>query len=151
MATPQQQAEALMIGKHTLHGQWTPDKIGKPLEYFALRETFLDCRGNLKIHPGSEWGWFVSVITMSHDITEGHYSDKAAPRTVTVDEGAWICSRALLYNCHVQHHAIVACGAVVRNMTVEPYTIVEGNPARVTRRFVDGQWVPVESSNEHEQ
>jgi len=133
-----------MFGKHRIHGSWTPEKIGKPLEYFALRETFLDCRGELKIAPTSEWGWYVAVITASHDISSGQYTDGAVNRSVIVDEYAWIGSFALLYNCHIQHHAIVACGAVVRNMTVEPWTIVEGNPAVPTRRFVDGQWVKIE-------
>jgi acetyltransferase-like isoleucine patch superfamily enzyme len=133
-----------MTGKHALHGKWTPAMIGKPLEYFALREAFIDCRGTLKIHPTSEWGWYVTVITRSHDVSGGQYSKETVDRPVTVDEHAWICSRALLYNCHIQHHAIVACGAVVRNMTVEPYTVVEGNPAVPVRRFVDGQWVPIE-------
>jgi len=27
---------------------------------------------------------------------------------------------------------------------VEPFEMVEGNPARVVKRYEDGQWVPVE-------
>jgi len=139
-----------MFGERRLHGMWTPEKIGKPLEYFSLRKTFLDCRGELSIHPTSEWGWFVTVITASHDISSGQYTAGAVERSVTVDEYAWIGSNALLYNCHIKHHAIVACGAVVRNMTVEPWTIVEGNPAVPVRRFVDGQWIKVERLSDAE-
>jgi len=134
---------AEITGKRLLHGVPHPDKIGKPLAYFNLRNIFLDCRGDLQIHPTSEWGWFVMIITASHDISSGQYSDGAVERKVIVDEYAWIGSRALLYNCHVKHHGIVACGAVVRNMTVEPFTIVEGNPAVPTRHFVDGEWKPI--------
>ena len=133
-----------MMGRHELHGTPTPDKIGKPLAYFCTRGTFLDCRGPLKIHPKSEWGWHVMVITRSHDVSEGAYSQARVERPVTVDEGAWIGSRALLYNCHVKHHGIVACGAVVRNMTVEPYTIVAGNPAVPIKRYVGGKWEKIE-------
>ena len=138
------EAARQMMARHHLHGTPTPEKIGRPLSYFATRRTFLDCRGPLKIHPKSEWGWDIMVLTRSHDVSGGCYAQKSVNRPVTVDEGAWICSRALLYNCHIKHHATVACGAVVRNMTVEPYTIVEGNPAVVTRRFIEGKWVPVE-------
>jgi serine acetyltransferase len=133
-----------MMSRHELHGKPSPDKIGKPLAYFALRGIFLDCRGPLKIHPESEWGWHVMVLTRSHDVSGGAYSQKRVDRPVTVEEGAWIGSRAILYNCHIKHHAIVACGAVVRNMVVEPHTIVEGNPAVVTRRYVGGEWVSIE-------
>ena len=133
-----------MLGKRLIHGVPTMEAIGKPLSYFHLRNIFLDCRGKLSIHPASEWGWFVTVITASHDISSGQYAGGPIERSVTVGEYAWICSNALLYNCHVKHHGIVACGAVVRNMTVEPYTIVEGNPARPTRRYADGQWIGIE-------
>ena len=133
-----------MHGRHQLHGTPHPDKIGKPLSYFCTRRTFLDCRGPLKIHPESEWGWDVMVLTRSHDVSEGCYSQRIVERPVTVDEHAWIGSRALLYNCHIKHHATVACGAVVRNMVVEPFTIVEGNPAVPVKRFVDGHWVKIE-------
>ena len=141
-------AKGEMENRHELHGIPHPDKTGKPLSYFAMRGIFLDCRGPLKIHPNSEWGWHVMVLTRSHDVSGGSYSQTRVERPVTVDEGAWICSRALLYNCHIKHHAIVACGAVVRNMTVEPHTIVEGNPAVPTRRFVDGKWQPIERNTD---
>lgn len=137
-----------MFDKRLIHGVVTMEQIGRPLAYFSLRNVFLDCRGELKIHPSSEWGWFAMAITMSHTVLSGQVTDGqqitgAARRTVIVDECAWICSRALLYNCHIQHHAIVACGAVVRNVVVPPYTIVEGNPAMAVRHYVDGHWVPV--------
>jgi len=137
-----------MFGDRLIHGVVTTEQIGRPLTYFCERKVFLDCRGNLKIHPSSEWGWFAMAITMSHYIHQGFVTDGqqitgAAPRTVIVDECVWIGSRAILYNCHIQHHAIVACGAVVRNTIVPPYTIVEGNPAVAVKRYVDGQWVPI--------
>jgi len=142
--TVAENAYKTMFGERRIHGEWTPEKIGKPLEYFDLRKVFLDCRGELKIHPTTEWGWYVAVITASHDISSGQYTTGVVNRPVIVDEYAWIGSFSVLYNCHIQHHAIVACGAVVRNMTVEPWTIVEGNPAVPIKRFVDGQWIKIE-------
>lgn len=137
-------ARTRMLDRHLLRGDWTPEKVGRDLSYFDMRDVNLDCRGPLKIHPTSNWGTRILVITRSHDVSGGAYSPKTVERPVTVDEGAWIGSGALLYNCHIKHHATVACGAVVRNMTVEPYTIVEGNPAVPTRRYVDGQWIAIE-------
>ena len=137
----EEQAEQILTSHHMLLGRWTPEKIGKTLGFFATRYIFLDCRGTLKIHPTTHWGWYVTVITLSHDVSGGEFTMHTVDRPVAVDEHAWICSKALLYNCHVCHHGIVACGAVVRNMTVESYTVVEGNPARVSKRFVDGRWV----------
>lgn len=141
-----------MAAKRLIHGVMpTQDRIGRSLSYFNLRNIFLDNRGILKIHPSSEWGWFVTVITMSHNmeagqITDGNHISGAVNRTVIVDECAWIGSNALLYNCHIKHHGAVACGAVVRNATVEPYTVVEGNPARAIKRFIDGHWVHIDEA-----
>lgn len=134
-----------MVDAGLLDGSFSLEKAGHHAGYYATRHICLDCRGSLSIHPGSGWGSWIVVITWSHDtrtgtIIEGEDMSKAVDRPVTVDEGAFIGTRALLYNCHIKHHAIVACGAVVRNMTVESYTIVEGNPAKVIKRFVNGKW-----------
>lgn len=119
-----------------LHGNYSGEKCGHPISYYLTRRIFLDCRGPLKIHPETEWGWDVMVLTQSHDITGWNGKiGKAVERPVTVKKGAWVCSRALLYNCTVEEGAIVAAGAVVRNMTVPAWTVVEGNPAVVVRRL----------------
>jgi acetyltransferase-like isoleucine patch superfamily enzyme len=59
---------------------------------------------------------------------------------VIVEAGAWICSYAILYNCHIGENAIVAIGAVVRSRNVPDGTMVEGNPARVIARLVNDKW-----------
>lgn len=135
-----------MIDAKLFDGAFTLEKAGHHAGYYAVRRTYLDFRGSLSIHPGSGWGSWIVVITWSHDVStgtivEGEDMSRVVDRPVIVDEGAFIGSRAILYNCHIKHHAIVACGAVVRNMTVEPYTIVEGNPARPIKKFVDGKWI----------
>lgn len=139
-----------MTAAHKLHGVFDQAKAGLPASFWDMHEIFLDCRGPLSIHPKTAWGWFAAVITTSHDTSTGEIMRSendisgATQRGVTVEEGAYIGSFALLYNCHIKHHAMVACGAVVRNMTVEPYTVVEGNPARPVKVFRDGQWHKLE-------
>ena len=138
-----------LISKRRLHGVFDLEKAGHPVSFYELHNIFIDFRGPLSIHPKTGWGWFAAVITTSHDtiggevIFDNDLMSRVVGRGVTIDEGAYIGSFAILYNCHIKHHAIVACGAVVRNMTVEPYTVVEGNPAVATRRFENGKWVRI--------
>jgi len=119
------------------------DSIGHPYKYWEYRDAFLDCRGPLAINPGSHWGWGTKVITRSHHINDGRFHVESIDKPVTVDCGAQIYSFAILYNCHIKEGAIVACGAVVRNMIVEPYTMVEGNPARVIKKWDGEKWAKV--------
>ena len=123
-------------------GEWAKT-IGPPMIYFMERGTFIDCRGPVSIHKDSSWGFFCSVFTTSHEIKDGVWGP-VIPRPVTVDEGAWIGSGAMLYNCHIGHHAIVAVGTVVRSQEVASWTMVAGNPAQVIARFVGDVWSYVE-------
>ena len=117
-----------------------PDTVGHPHEYWDYRGAFLDCRGPLTISSGSHWGWGTKVITRSHVISNGRFHAESIDKPVVVECGAQIYSFALLYNCHIKEGAVVACGAVVRNMTVEPYTMVEGNPARAIKKWDGKKW-----------
>ena len=123
---------------YTMLGNYDQAKAGKPEGYFAERHCFIDYRGDLIIHPESYWGFGIKVITQSHSIEGGWFHPVAENRHVWVDDQAWICSFAILYNCHIQHHAIVSIGAVVKNLVVPPYHIASGNPARLTQ-FWDGK------------
>lgn len=115
---------------------------GHTSKYYHERGCVLDARGTLKIHPDSRWGFFVTVITLSHQrsrsdtLVDGALVD----RPVIVDKDAWICSNAVLYNCHIGEGAIVSVGTVVRSQEVKPFVMVAGNPARVIARMVDGEW-----------
>jgi acetyltransferase-like isoleucine patch superfamily enzyme len=111
--------------------------LGHTAEYYTDRDIEIDCRGPLNISFDSYWGIGVKVITASHE--PGNMSIvKYLP--VTVEAGAWICSYAILYNCHIGENAIVAIGAVVRSRNVPDGTMVEGNPARVIARLVNDKW-----------
>ena len=121
-----------------------PETVGLPAEYFLIRGIFLDTRGPLMIDAESVWGFRVMVLTQGHDISNGVVG-AVVDKGVVVEKGAWIGSGALLNNCHIREGAIVAAGAVVRSQTVEPYTMVEGNPARVIKRWDEArrEWARV--------
>ncbi len=117
--------------------------LGRDEFYYADRRIWLDQRGTLLIDPTSEWGYFITVITMSHDAThwgEAGFQTPQIDRPVIVGHGAWILSNSILYNCIIHEGAVVALGSVVRSCEVAPYTMVAGNPARVVARYADGQW-----------
>lgn len=121
-----------------------PDTVHLPAEYFLVRGIFLDCRGPVVIDAESVWGYRIMVLTRSHDISEGKVG-VVIPKPVVVERGAWIGSGAILYNCRIREGAVVAAGSVVRSMTVGPYTMVEGNPARVVKVWNEArrQWCKV--------
>ena len=138
-----------MIGSKKLLDNFNQSKAGHPFSYYSDRCVYLDFRGNLSIHPSTDWGYEVLVLTCSHNISDGTFG-KPVKRAVIVKEGAWICSRAILYNCIIGEGAIVACGAVVQNVEVPPHTIVEGNPARIVKVFEDGAWKRMEKGSDCE-
>jgi len=110
--------------------------------YFAERFTFLDCRGNVIISEKAHFGFGVRIVSASHRYNPSGDPDdlgKMNKKTIIIDDHAWIGSHALLYDCHVQHHAIVGAGAVVKGVVVPSYSIVEGNPARVVSVYIGGQ------------
>jgi acetyltransferase-like isoleucine patch superfamily enzyme len=118
-----------------------PATVGRDVAYFTMRGTWLDCRGPLTIHKTAAFGFGVKILTMSHDMSGGEFMARVVKKPVIIDEGAQIYSFSLLYNCHIMHHAVVACGSVVRSMTVEPWTMVEGNPARVIKKWDGERWM----------
>lgn len=119
-------------------GNYDKSKAGHDEVYYVERHCFIDYRGDLCIHPESYWGFGCKVITQTHSIAGGWFHPIAENRRVQVDDQAWICSFAILYNCHIGHHAIVSIGSVVSGLTVPPYHVAAGNPARLIR-FWDGK------------
>jgi maltose O-acetyltransferase len=77
-------------------------------------------------------GHRVEFYTSDHDPDDPGFTQRDAP--IVVEEQAWIGSRAIvLKGATIGRGAVVAAGAVVTR-SVEPYTIVAGNPARLVRR-----------------
>jgi acetyltransferase-like isoleucine patch superfamily enzyme len=119
-------------------------RLGHDEMYFNEREIRLDQRGTLLIDAHSHWGYYITVITLSHSVRDWDSTGMQSvivDRPVIVERGAWICSKAVLYNCTIREGAIVAIGAVVRSQEVGPFVMVAGNPARVIARFIEGQWI----------
>lgn len=117
--------------------------VQKSKQFFLERHCFIDCRGKLTVARSSIWGFNVHVYTASHNIDSG-VAKEVMLKEVFVGERVWIASDVILYNCNIMDGAIVSVGAVVRNMTVTPFTMVEGNPAKVVKFFNGQEWVRVE-------
>ena len=116
--------------------------LGRALHYYTERNCSIDQRGDLKIDSTAQFGLNVSIITATHknnwllggDVGYSLVKVHIGPRV-------WICSNTVLFSCTIGEGAIVALGAVVRSMDVEPFTMVAGNPAVVIARFKDGKWI----------
>ena len=125
-------------------GTYDPLKVsGLTPEWFYARQfDLVDFRGDLQIRSAQScnFGRRVRILTASHDFSTGHLGEHV-DKYVWIDPNTFIGSFALLYNCYIQEGAVVACGAVVRNMIVPPHTMVEGNPARCIKEFKDGKWI----------
>jgi acetyltransferase-like isoleucine patch superfamily enzyme len=133
-----------LLQEHCLFlGDFDIKKVGKPAEYFWTHQIWIDFRGDVKIHPDAFVGYGVKILTASH-IFETGVCGKAILKHVWIDDSSFVGAFSLLYNCWLQHHAVVAAGAVVRNITVPPYCIVEGNPAKIVKQFKEGRWQRVE-------
>jgi acetyltransferase-like isoleucine patch superfamily enzyme len=107
--------------------------------YFEARWTFLDCRGKVTIAEDAHFGYAVKVLSATHRYNPFAEGDAVLGRPIQVpviiENSAWICSHALLYRCKVGHHSVVAAGAVVKAAQVPPWSLVEGNPARIVGMF----------------
>ena len=133
----------LLIKNRLILGEYDPAKVsGLPPQWFWDRMVDLvDFRGDLQIRSAESitFGFHVRVITASHDFREGGIG-KMVAKPVWIEQGAFIGSYALLYACHIKQNAVVSVGSVVRNMVVEPWELVEGNPAKVVAKYEDGHW-----------
>lgn len=120
-------------------GDFASQHIGQPKKYFDDRHIWLDCRSPemLTIDKDARFGYGVKIIVESHDTIE---FDKVVARPIVIEAFTWVASFAILYNCHIEHHAIVAAGTVVRSQRVKAWTMVGGNPSRVIARHDGTKW-----------
>ena len=123
--------------KIVVRGEFDDCEIDLPFEYFRQRSITLDCRGLIRIHKSVRLSRYIYICTGSHKIDE---LGVVVTRPVTIEKDAWIGSNVTLYNCTIGEGAIVAVGSVVRSRNVPPYTMVEGNPARMIAMYGYHGW-----------
>lgn len=92
------------------------------------RRTYLDGRGELTIGDCVSISPDVQLLTAEHDMNDPDFKSFCAP--VTVEDYAWIGTRALILpGVRIGRGAVVAAGAVVTK-DVPPLTVVGGVPAK---------------------
>jgi acetyltransferase-like isoleucine patch superfamily enzyme len=120
--------------------------IGYPRGYFEARACSIDTRGPTRIAGTANFGLRVHTYSVSHHPAK--YGEGSVLRPVVIDDHAWIASDTVLYNCHVGEGAVVSVGSVVRSRDVPPWTMVEGNPARIIAHYDHerSEWIYLKES-----
>jgi maltose O-acetyltransferase len=98
-------------------------------------DALIDCQARVTIGAYAFFGHRVMILTGTHDLYAfgKNRQHQHGARPVTIGEGVWVCSGAIICpGVTVGAHAVIGPGAVVlRN--VPPYALVAGNPARLVR------------------
>jgi acetyltransferase-like isoleucine patch superfamily enzyme len=91
-------------------------------------------------------GPYVYVTDANHgyeDVTEPIGRQFAATRAVRIGSGSWLGTGVVvLPGATIGCHVVVGAGAVVAD-DLPDNSVAVGSPARVVRRYVDGDWVSV--------
>lgn len=95
----------------------------------------IDCIHKVTIEKDVFFGHDTMILTGGHDPhkfgQERRVSYGGGP--VTIHEGAWIATRAILVGpCEIGKHAVIGAGSVVRGK-IPDYAIVIGNPGKVVK------------------
>ena len=151
----------ISIGAHTLIGPHVSLAVGMPDEAIDPdappvvvigdrcgigRGSSIIGRCRIEIEDDVTTGPNVYITDHNHT-----YADPAVPigrqwldaENVRIGAGSWLGAGAVvLPGADIGRNVTVAAGSVVRG-TVPDHAVVAGSPARVVRRYVDGQgWVP---------
>ncbi|MEY3681390.1 MAG: hypothetical protein RL547_2003 [Actinomycetota bacterium] len=106
--------------------------------------------GHFSIEIGDDvWtGHDVYITDQNHD-----YRDTTIPisrqsmpeKPVRIGSGSWIgFGSVILPGADIGEHVVIGANSVVAG-PIPSYSVAVGAPARVVRRFVDGEWVAVEA------
>lgn len=92
---------------------------------FALHDKII-IGNNVCINDGA------ILLTASHDLNDSQWPHKKRP--IVIEDYAWVCTNAIILpGVTIGYGAVVGAGAVV-SKSVEPLSIVVGNPALPTLR-----------------
>ncbi|MEW6602005.1 MAG: acyltransferase [Nitrospirota bacterium] len=103
--------------------------------------TVIDGLGGLRIGKGCNISSGVHIITHStvrRCVTERKYEEIDKKETV-IEDYVFVGENAtVLMGVYVGHHSVIAAGTVVREgMSIPPYSLVAGVPARIIRNIED--------------
>jgi acetyltransferase-like isoleucine patch superfamily enzyme len=123
---------AISIGDHTVIGKGS------------------DIVGGMSIEIGNDvWtGPYVYITDSNHgyeDVNVPPGKQFAPRKPVRIGDGAWLGTGVVvLPGATVGRHAVIGARAVVVDQ-IPDFSVAVGNPARVVRRYVDGEWRAVET------
>ena len=101
--------------------------------------------GHARIDIGDDvfTGHHVYITDANHgyeDPTRPIGKQFAPPRPVRIGAGSWLGhGTVVLPGAHIGEHVAIGAGSVVTG-ELPAFSVAVGNPARVVRRLVDGQW-----------
>ncbi|MFN8037413.1 MAG: acyltransferase [Acidimicrobiia bacterium] len=149
------------IGERTIIGPYSSLSAGVAPGHVPLRDPVVTIGDRTVIGKGSGIVGHVQV-DIGDDVWTGHhvyitdanhgYEDLttpiglqfAAPKPTSVGNGSWLGHGAIvLAGATIGEHVVIGAGAVVTG-EIPDRSVAVGNPARVIRRYVDGDgWVRV--------
>ena len=96
----------------------------------------IDCSGKITIEKDVFFGHDVMLLTGSHDPSKfGPERRRVISNPITIREGAWIATRAIIIGpVEIGKHAVIGAGAVVVE-DVPEYALAVGNPAQVKKIY----------------
>lgn len=108
--------------------------------------------GHLSIEIGDDvWtGHHVYITDQNHDYRDvdipiGRQSMPEKP--VRIGSGSWIgFGSVILPGADIGEHVVIGANSVVAGV-IPSYSVAVGSPARVIKRFDDGQWISVEDGH----
>jgi acetyltransferase-like isoleucine patch superfamily enzyme len=102
---------------------------------------FVQVRGRVVIGNNVIMGPGVYIFSETHNFSDQVIAVKDQGETrkgVTIEDGVWIGSRAIILDgVKIGRNAVIAAGSVV-NRDVPPYTIVAGVPAKIIKSVTNG-------------
>ncbi len=103
----------------------------------VLMDALIDCIHKVTIEADAFSGHDVMILTGAHDPTQfgadRRLSNGGGP--VTIREGAWIATRAIVVGpVTIGRHAVIGAGAVVVE-DIPDYALAVGVPARVVKFY----------------